>query len=354
MTFLNLRFLGNTLQAWLFALITTAIIAVFSWVIKHIFLRRLINVTHRTKTNWDDVVANVLAHTKLYLMVILSFYIGSLSLNFSETTDYWLGRVALFTVLIQVGIWGNTLITSLIQQYQDDHLKDEAGNVTTLRVASFVIKLALFSVILLLALDNAGIKIDTLIASLGIGSIAVALAVQNILVDLFASLSIALDQPFVIGDFIIVDDYLGTVENIGLKTTRIRSLSGEQLIFANSDLLNSRVRNYKRMDERRIIFTLGVTYQTSHVLLKKIPEMIRETIESQDGTRFDRAHFKSFGDSALLFEVVYYINSPDYNVYMDIQQTINLTLVQQFEQDGIEFAYPTQTLYVKNEQAPVN
>jgi len=287
-------------------------------------------------------------------MVILSFYIGSLPLSFPEAVDYWLGRIAFFTVLIQVGIWGNALITSLIQQYQADHLKDEAGNVTTLRAASFVIKLALFSVILLLALDNAGIKIDTLIASLGVGSIAVALAVQNILADLFASLSIALDQPFVIGDFIIVDDYLGTVENIGLKTTRVRSLSGEQLIFANSDLLNSRIRNYKRMGERRVLFSLGVTYQTSYVLLKKIPEMIRKIIEAQDGTRFDRAHFKSFGDSALLFEVVYYVNSPDYNLYMNIQQTINLALVQQFEQDGIEFAYPTQTLYLRNEQVPVD
>jgi small-conductance mechanosensitive channel len=144
-----------------------------------------------------------------------------------------------------------------------------------------------------------------LIASLGVGSIAVALAVQNILADLFASLSIALDQPFVIGDFIIVDDYLGTVENIGLKTTRVRSLSGEQLIFANNDLLNSRIRNYKRMGERRVVFSFCVTYQTPYAKLRMIPELIQNIIEANPDTRFDRAHFRAFGDSALNFEVVY-------------------------------------------------
>ena len=167
--------------------------------------------------------------------------------------------------------------------------------------------------------------------------------------DLFASLSIALDQPFVIGDFIIVDDYLGTVENIGLKTTRVRSLSGEQLIFSNNDLLNSRIRNYKRMGERRVLFSFGVTYQTTYEQLKKIPDMVKATIESHADTRFDRAHFKEFGDSALNFEVVYFVLTPDYNEYMDIQQSINLSLVQQFEREGIEFAYPTQTLFLKKE-----
>jgi len=177
----------------------------------------------------------------------------------------------------------------------------------------------------------------------------VALAVQNILADLFASLSIALDQPFVIGDFIIVGDYLGTVENIGLKTTRVRSLSGEQLIFANNDLLNSRIRNYKRMGERRVVFSFGVTYQTAYDKLKTIPGVVQDIIESYENTRFDRAHFSEFGDFSLAFEVVYFVRSPDYNEYMDIQQGINLALVEHFEQEGIEFAYPTQTLFVRQE-----
>jgi len=195
-----------------------------------------------------------------------------------------------------------------------------------------------------------GVDITALIAGLGIGGIAVALALQNVLGDLFASLSIVLDKPFVIGDFIIVDDLLGTVEHIGLKTTRVRSLFGEQLVFSNSDLLNSRIRNYKRMHERRIVFSLGVTYQTPYEKLAAIPDIIREIIELQEQVRFDRAHFKEYGDFALEFEIVYYMLVPDYNAYMDTQQAINLALYERFEKEGISFAYPTQTLYVSAEQ----
>jgi small-conductance mechanosensitive channel len=201
----------------------------------------------------------------------------------------------------------------------------------------------------LLALDNLGFDITALVAGLGIGGIAVALAVQSVLGDLFASLSIVLDKPFVIGDFIIVDQYLGTVEHVGLKTTRIRSLSGEQVIFSNSDLLTSRVRNFKRMYERRIVFEVGVTYQTSYENVAAIPSMIRSIIEAQGETRFDRSHFKSYGDSSLVYETVYYVRSPDFNVYMDTQQAINLALYQEFAKRGIDFAYPTRTLYVHNE-----
>jgi len=184
------------------------------------------------------------------------------------------------------------------------------------------------------------------VASLGIGGIAVALAVQNILGDLFASFSIVLDKPFVIGDFIIVGDLMGTVERIGLKTTRLRSLSGEQIIFSNSDLLGSRVRNYKRMYERRISFSLGVAYETSAEQLERIPRMIEEIVSSQPKVRFDRSHFKSFGDFALVFETVYYILTPDYTAYMDAQQAINIAIARKFAEEGIRFAYPTQTIYL--------
>lgn len=349
MDFLNLTFLNNSLRAWLIALLIAVASTITLLLIKRIFVSRIIPFTDKTKTRYDNLIARVLSHTKFFLLGILAVYVGSLTLEFPETTRYWLHRAALVTVLIQVSLWGNALITYSIQQYQEDHLEDGAARVTTLRVASFVIKLVLFSIILLLALDNLGIKITTLIASLGVGSIAVALAVQNILADLFASLSIALDQPFVIGDFIIVDNYLGTVENIGLKTTRLRSLSGEQLIFANNDLLNSRIRNYKRMGERRVLFSFGVTYQTPYAKLRMIPDLVRKIIEANKDTRFDRAHFKAFGDSALNFEVVYYVLTPDYNEYMDIQQEINLALVKHFELEGVEFAYPTQTLFLKQD-----
>jgi small-conductance mechanosensitive channel len=206
----------------------------------------------------------------------------------------------------------------------------------------------LYVLVLLMVLDNLGVDVTALVASLGIGGVAVALAVQNILTDLFACLSISIDKPFVLGDFIIVGDLLGTVEHIGLKTTRVRSLSGEQLIFSNNDLLGSRVRNFKRMYERRVVFTFGVVYQTRHEQLRRIPDMVRAIIEARENTRFDRAHFKAYGDSSLDFEVVYYVLVPDYNIYMDIQQAINLDLFERFEKEGIGFAYPTRTVYMQN------
>jgi small-conductance mechanosensitive channel len=201
-------------------------------------------------------------------------------------------------------------------------------------------------------LDNLGYNVSALLAGLGIGGIAVALALQNVLGDLFASLSITLDKPFVTGDFIIVGDLLGTVSHVGLKTTRVTSLSGEQLVFSNSDLLSSRIRNFKRMSERRVVFSFGVLYQTPVSQLEEIPAIVREIVESTDTTRFDRAHFKEFGDSAYLYEVVYYVREPDYNLYMDRQQQINLELCRRFEERGIEFAYPTRTLHLASDTGP--
>nr|WP_255603528.1 mechanosensitive ion channel family protein [Oscillochloris sp. ZM17-4] len=253
----------------------------------------------------------------------------------------------MIALLIQVAIWGNALITGWVTSYQKRNIDADAGRVGTARVLSFVAQLVLYSVVVLLALDNIpGVEVTTLVASLGIGGIAVALAVQNILSDLFASLSIALDQPFIIGDFITLDDLAGTVEKIGLRSTRLRSLSGEQLSISNADLLSSRIHNYKRMQERRVVFSVGVLYETSAAQLRAIPAMVRAIIEAQGQTRFDRAHFKSFDDFALTFEVVYYVLTADYNRYMDTQQAINLAIFEQFGAAGIGFAFPTQTIHM--------
>jgi len=218
----------------------------------------------------------------------------------------------------------------------------------TLSLLSFLGRVVLWALILLLMLDNLGINVTALITSLGIGGIAVALAVQNILGDLFAALSIAIDKPFVIGDFIVVGDALGTVEHVGLKTTRIRSLGGEQIVFSNNDLLTSRIRNYKRMQERRAVFTVGVTYGTPAEKLEQIAPLIREAIEAQDDVRVDRAHFKNLGAFALEFEAAYYVLKPDFSFLMDVQQAINLQLVRSFAQHGIEFAFPTQPLHINS------
>jgi small-conductance mechanosensitive channel len=247
----------------------------------------------------------------------------------------------------------NHAIKFLIDRYRRKKIESNAAAVTTLSSIGFVLKTLLWFILLLVVLDNYGVNVTALVAGLGISGIAVALAVQNVLGDLFASFSIVFDKPFVIGDFIIVGDFMGTVEYVGLKTTRVRSLSGEQLIFSNTDLLKSLIRNFKRMFERRVVFTIGVLYQTSYEKLIEIPEMIQSIIESHSQARFDRAHFKEYGAYSLNFEIVYWIQDPDYNVYMDIQQAINLSIFRQFKEKGIQFAYPTQTLLIEKDFSAV-
>jgi small-conductance mechanosensitive channel len=228
---------------------------------------------------------------------------------------------------------------------------DEVDRITTLGALSFVLRLGLYALVLIVALDNVpGVEVTALIGSLGISGIAVALAVQNVLGDLFASLSIALDKPFVLGDFVEIGADSGTVEHIGLKTTRIRRISGEQLVVGNTDLLNSRIRNYGRMAERRVVFGVDVAGETPHEKLERIPEMLREIIEAQLQVRFGRAHFSTFGDSSLTYEVVYFILDPEYDLYMDTQQAINLAIVRRFAAEGIQIPYPTQTVYVAGQK----
>ena len=203
-----------------------------------------------------------------------------------------------------------------------------------------------WAVALLLALENLGVNVGTLVAGLGVGGVAIALATQNVLGDVFASVSILLDKPFVVGDFIILDSYMGQVERIGIKTTRVRSLDGELIVFSNADLLKSRIRNYKNLPQRRVVFRVGVVYETPPEVVEKLPGILREVVAGAEGVRLDRAHFASYGDSALVFEVVYYVINGDYNVYMDIQQAINLALFRRFAEVGAAFAYPTQTLRI--------
>jgi small-conductance mechanosensitive channel len=349
MTVLDATYYGNTVRAWLFALLLMALVTVVLRLLTGVILRRLSAFAKKTKTDLDDLVADLIARTKLFFLLIVSIYFATFALTLPQAATRVIGTVAMLALLIQAAIWASGFISFWLTRQMKRKLEEDAATATTFSALGFLTKLIVWSAVLLLVLDNLGVDITTLVAGLGIGGIAVALALQNILGDLFASLSIVLDKPFVIGDFIIVGDLLGTVEKIGLKTTRIRSLYGEQLIFSNNDLLQSRIRNYKRMFERRIVFHFGVTYQTPHHKLAVITTMVREIIEAQEQARFDRAHFKEYGDFSLNFEVVYYVKVPDYNIYMDIQQAINLAIYKSFAEEGIEFAYPTQTLYIEKE-----
>lgn len=340
-------YFGNSIQSWLVAL--GIFIATFIVVktVQKVAVQRLSRLAATTATHIDDLLVNVLKSTKTFIILAGSTYIACGVLTLKPSYEaLWLKAVILMLIL-QGGFWANAGIRFWFEHNIQKRMDQDSASVTTISLLGFMARVSLWVIILLLLLDNLGVNITGLVAGLGIGGIAVALAVQNILGDLLASLSIVLDKPFVIGDFIVVDSDMGTIEHIGLKTTRIRSLGGEQLIFSNNDLLKSRVRNYKRMSERRVLFGFGVIYQTSLEKLKEIKEIVTEIVIKVEKARFDRVHFKDYGDSSLNFEVVYFVADPDYTIYMDVQEIINQEIFRRFAEEGIEFAYPTQTIFMQ-------
>ena len=348
MPFLKSVYFGNAIQSWLFALGAAVLSLMVLIIIRKIMIRKLSAISGSERQTYD-ILLNIISDTKYSFLFFFALYIGSDFLVLTSDIHKTWNEIFFVVWVIQMAIWIGSGISRLISVHVKKCMEDDVASTTTVSVLGFISKLLLWSIALLLILDNMGINIASLIAGLGIGGIAVALAVQNILGDLFGSLSIIIDKPFVVGDFIVVDQLRGNVEKIGLRTTRLRSLGGEQLIFSNNDLLKSRIQNFKRMVERRIIFRFGVVYQTPPEKLVLINSIIREIIGKQEKVRFDRVHFKEYGDSSLNFEVVYFVKNQDYNFYMDIQQTINLEIFSRFRQENIEFAYPTRTVFVQSD-----
>ena len=347
MSWLDYSFYDNTAAEWLIALGVAVVVLIGLRGVLGTIVRRLASFVGATETRLDDIALNIVKHTRFLFLLIVGVYAGSVFLVLPATLRGLLESIIVIAFLVQIGLWASYLISEwvAIKSALDDETSGRRA--TTIGVIAAPLRIAVWSLVLLISLDNLGIDITALVAGLGVGGIAIALATQNILSDLFSSLSIILDRPFEIGDFIIVGSDMGTVERIGLKTTRVRALSGELIIFSNNDLLQSRVRNYQQMFERRIVFGLGIVYETSADTVEAIPVMVREIIEAQPDSRFDRGHFTGFGDFSLDFEFVYYVTVPDYASYRDAQQAINLAILRRFEADGIEFAYPTQTLFVE-------
>ena len=345
---MNYLLWNNNLIAWSVGAAIAAAVATALYAVKRVLVRRLERFAAHTTTYLDDLAARILRATHPAFILLMGLYAGSHWLALPDKTLTLLSRLAIAAVLLQVARWGDVGVHGWLHHYRLRRSEQDAASTTSTAALGFVARTLIWLVIILMILDNFGVNITTLVASLGIGGIAVALAIQNILGDLFSSLSIVLDKPFVVGDFITVDDIAGTVEYVGLKTTRIRALGGEQIVFSNSDLLQSRIRNYKRMQTRRIVFAIGVTYEISKRQLLAIPAILREAVEAQPQAKFDRAHFKSYGASSLDFEVVYIVQTPDYAVYMDVQQAINVALFERFADEGIDFAYPTQTVHLAN------
>lgn len=299
-----------------------------------------------TEIELIEVPIDALSRTSTLFFVVVALFCGLASLNMSPGTATVLHSAVTIALFAQAGAWAAASANLLLERRRRRIVDTDRAMVSSLGIIGFLVRVVIWAVIVLLILENLGVDVTALVAGLGIGGVAIALASQNILGDLFASLSITFDRPFVVGDFLIVDDFLGAVEYIGVKSTRLRSLSGEQIIISNADLLKSRVRNYGRMAERRIVFTLNITYETPMELIAQVPQVIRKVIEDQKDIRFDRSHFANHGAASLDFESVYYVLSADYNRYMDIHQAIQLGIHREFDRLGIDFAYPTQTLYI--------
>ncbi|MDD5021962.1 MAG: mechanosensitive ion channel family protein [Endomicrobiaceae bacterium] len=335
----------NTVGEYLFSIALFIFLIILIYVVRIIVMNRLEKWASTTKTTIDDFIIEHAKKTLTPLLILGSFIVSIQNLIIIPDITkiiYILGIILLIAMSLK-------FVMSLLDYLMSVYFKKNNTNETRQRSLKWVIiaiKIVITCIALIILLDNMGIKISALVAGLGIGGIAIAFASQAVLGDLFSFFVILFDRPFEIGDFIIVDDLMGTVENVGIKTTRVRSLGGEELIFSNTSLTNARVRNYKRMARRRVVFKLGVTYQTSLENIKEIPEIIKKIISSESEILFDRAHFASYGDFALIYEVVYNVLNSDYNKYMDVQQSINFKIKEEFDKHKIDFAYPTQTLFI--------
>ncbi len=342
--FLESNTIGDYLTAlWMF-LGLFLIFTLFDFYLVY-FLKK---ASKKTKTTWDDVLIDFIERIHWPFYIYLAFYIASLYLILPETFS----NVLKYLLVIFIAYYAAQGLINISNQGFEEYKKikkkkDEHASESMIGVMKFLIKLIVWSVALLMVLSNFGINITPLIAGLGVGGIAIGLALQNILGDLFSAFAIYFDKPFKEGDFIIIGNDMGVVKHIGIKTTRIQALGGQELIMSNSELTSTRINNYKKMNSRRVVFEFGVEYKTSVKQLKKIKKIVKKIIDDEKHTKLDRVHFKKFGDSSLIFEVVYYVDTNDYNVYMDVQEDINLKIKELIEKEGIDFAFPTQTIFLE-------
>ncbi len=343
--FLNRVYYNNTVQDYLIAAGIVLGGILLLRLFRKLILIRLRKWAERTETRLDNFAIDALGKFALPALNFLIIYAGISYLELSEEAN----KIVKVAVAIVITFFILRLISTIALQGLKSYVgRQEQGEekIKQLGGIMLIINATIWIIGAIFLFDNLGYNVGTIIAGLGIGGIAIALAAQNILGDLFNYLVIFFDRPFEIGDFIILDDKMGTVEYIGIKTTRLKSLSGEQLILANSDLTKSRVHNYKRMQRRRIQFEIGVVYQTTMEQVKEVPLIIKDIIDSLDGVTLDRTHFKSYGDFSLIFQTVYFVESAEYNVFMDKQQIINLRIYEEFQKRKIEFAYPTQSIFL--------
>lgn len=342
---------GNSLLRWLIALGAVLGVALVARLVKGLVASRLERFAENTDTRLDDIWLEVLNATSWVGYLGLGLSVAMPIVDLTDKTDKYVSAGIFVLFAIQAALWFQAILRAGLQTWTSR--QETAKSETAAAAITFLGRLLIWTVVVLVVLSNLGVEITTVVAGLGVGGVAAALAVQSILSDLFAGLSMYFDRPFDIGDFIIVGDVMGNVRKIGLRTTRIDSLGGEKIVYPNGELTKNFIRNYAWMKERRITFAFGIEYNVPPEKIERARDIAQQAIEEQSEVRFDRAHFKSYGSSSLDFEVVYYVLSPDYNLYMDKQHAINLSLYRSFTNEEIPFAFPTRTIYTRTEAARV-
>src|SRR5580658_7509498 len=334
-------YLSNSLTDWLIAGIVAVAVWVGLWIVRRLVASRYKKYAAAQNRMPIRLMAYLIGNTRQFLFIAIALDAAQASLTLPERVQRAVTNIVLILILLQVGLWAGRALRFYLETKELERGPDKvfAGS---LDIINFVARILIWSLLVLVALDNLGVNITALLAGLGVGGVAVALALQNVLGDLFASLSIALDKPFVVGDSLGLDTFAGKVEHIGIKSTRLRSESGEQIILSNADILKSRVRNFGRAQELRALATIRVSFETPADKLREIPKLLESVVREQPNSRFERCHLKVLGDSALHFELSYFVQQPAVNSLLDLQQAVNLAIVDEFRRVGIEFDYPTQ------------
>jgi small-conductance mechanosensitive channel len=343
--------LSNSISDWLIAGIVAVAVWSGLWILRQLIASRYKKYSvaqHRLPLR---LIAYLAGNTRQFLFFAVALYAAQDSLTLPDRIQYIVSRFVLILILLQAGLWAGRSVRFYLESKQLERGADQvfAGS---LDIINFVARLIIWSLLVLVGLDNVGVNITALLAGLGVGGVAVALALQNVLGDLFASLSIALDKPFIVGDSLSVDTFIGQVEHIGIKTTRLRSETGEQIVLSNADILKSRVRNYSRAQEQRALATIRVAYETPSEKLKSIPRLLEGIVREQANARFERCHLKTLGDSALHFELSYFVQQPSVNPLLDLQQAVNFRIIDEFRRLGVEFDYPTQRVILARPPHP--
>ena len=337
-------FLGNMIEDWLKALVTSIGIFLIVTLIKSIGVKKLSSIASHTKTNFDDTFLRIIQETRGYFILLLGLFGGSRFLTLSEKWVNGINKAFFVVAALQVGLWLGGFINHLTSMRENQEIGDKSER-TAINAFGLFGKILIWSIIGMVTVQNiTGMEMSALITSLGIGGIAVGLAVQNILKDIFSSLSIFLDKTFLVGDYIVVGDIGGTVVNIGLKSTRLKTLLGEEVVFSNSDILDSSIHNYRKMERRLVTINIGVSPETDSAVLETIPAIFKTCVEKQDKATFDRANLTNIGDFTLDYELIFHIESSDYTLYANTKEAVFLDIIRQFQAKGINMPYPTQAV----------